>query len=291
MTAPSCEMNERGALNALAAIARSEAGLSSDATRVDFLRARLTARLRAAGCTDFCSYLRLITQPGAKLERRQLIGALTTNHSAFFREPHHFARLRHDILPTLVEKARKGSPLRLWSAGCAAGQEPYSLAMILLDVMPDAGHHDIRILASDIDPSILVRARDADICPEDLTAVGSNIGLRHVDMNASPPVLRPEVRALVQFRQLNLMSPWPMRRRFSVILCRNVLIYLAPDARDCLLPASPMHWCRAAGCSSGMPNDSAVPPQTSLPRAAARSFNIWGYRDVQRPAPSRQRAT
>lgn len=235
MTAQSCDMQEERALNALAAIARSEAGLSLEATRVDFLRARLTARLRAAGCTDYCSYWRLITLPGAKLERRLLIGALTTNHSAFYREPHHFTRLRHEILPAFVEQAREGSPLRLWSAGCAAGQEPYSLAMTLLDLMPDARHHDIRILATDIDPSVLVRARDAHLCPADLARISTYNGLQHVNMNVSPPAARPEVRALVQIRQLNLMSTWPMRRRFSVILCRNVLIYLAQDARDRLL--------------------------------------------------------
>lgn len=235
MKAQSSEVQEARALEALAAIARSDAGLSVDATRIDFLRARLTAKLRTLGCNDFSSYLRLITAPATKLERQRLIGALTTNHSAFFREPHHFTRLKEDILPTFVEQARKGARLRLWSAGCAAGQEPYSLAMTLLDLAPDARHHDIRILATDIDPSILMRARDASLCPADLARIGTYNDLQYVDMDAAPPVARPDVKALVQFHQLNLMSAWPMHCRFSVILCRNVLIYLAQDARDRLL--------------------------------------------------------
>lgn len=229
------ELLEERAIKALAAIARSEAGLSSEATRADFLRARLAAQLRSVGCSDFCSYLRLIRSPEATQERHRLIGALTTNHSAFFREPHHFTRLHHEILPAYVEQARKGSPLRLWSAGCAAGQEPYSLAMTILGLVSDACLHDIRILATDIDPSILGRARDALLCPADITRIGTHNHIHHVDRTASPPVAQPDVRALVQFRQLNLMSTWPMRCRFAVILCRNVVMYLAPNARDRLL--------------------------------------------------------
>ncbi len=235
MTTLSRESDELRALADIAAIARSVAGLSPEATRPDFLRARLSARIRAVKCTDFRSYVRLISPPEAGLERQRLIGALTTNHSAFFREPHHFVRLRQDLLPPLLDQARAGAPLRFWSAGCAAGQEPYSLAMTTLDLMPDAHRYDIRILASDIDPSILVRARSGVLCQASLTRIAAHDALHHAKVDAKPPVLRPEVRALVQVRHLNLMSSWPMRRRFAVIMCRNVLIYLAPDARDRLL--------------------------------------------------------
>ncbi|MCX8509825.1 MAG: hypothetical protein ORN49_13275, partial [Rhodobacteraceae bacterium] len=129
MSAQTFPPSDETVLERLADIARAEAGLSTDATRPDFLRARLACRLRATGSPDFHHYLRLVAQPAAQAERNCLIGTLTTSHSAYFREPHHFDHLRDTVLPSLLNHAASDRPLRFWSAGCAAGQEAYSMAM------------------------------------------------------------------------------------------------------------------------------------------------------------------
>ena len=117
------------------------------------VQARLAKRLRALGMTDFAPYCALIEgrSDEALAERQELITAITTNVTRFFREPHHFDMLRTRVLPPLIEHARKGGRVRLWSAGCSTGEEPYSIALTLLDMASDAGRHDIKILATDLD--------------------------------------------------------------------------------------------------------------------------------------------
>lgn len=145
------------ALAAIADIAQTETGIILPADSTAMLQARLGRRLRRLAIADYPDYLSFLGSPAGRAERRHFISALTTNESQFFREPHHFALLRDAVLPRLVARARAGARVRIWSAGCASGQEAYSAAMVLLDLMPDAGRHDIRILATDIDQDMIDR--------------------------------------------------------------------------------------------------------------------------------------
>ena len=165
-----------------------------------------------------------------------LIAAMTTNVTRFFREPHHFEHLTDVAMPLLADAARRGGKVRIWSAGCSSGEEPYSIALTVLKAMPDAAEHDILVLASDIDPDMIARAeagaypsaRLADIPPQmrgtavETARSGGELQFR----------LTEKVQKLVRFRQLNLLREWPMRGQFNIIFCRNVMIYFDQQTQD-----------------------------------------------------------
>jgi chemotaxis protein methyltransferase CheR len=191
---------------------------------------------------DFTAYCSLIESPDGEDERMQMLSALTTNVTHFFREDHHFRLLRDKVLPPLLAAARSGGRVRLWSAGCSAGQEPYSLAFTLLDLCPEAARLDIRILASDVDPDILRRAQDGLYPAEELKAIPAGMRDRFIDQDGTSPTFRisDRARAIVRFAELNLMSEWPMHGPFDVIFCRNVAIYFDKQTQARL-------WQRFAG--------------------------------------------
>jgi chemotaxis protein methyltransferase CheR len=176
---------------------------------------------------SFREYCKLLA--ASSDERVNMLAALTTNVTRFFREPHHFEHLKTHVLPSLLEAARQGAPVRLWSAGCSSGQEPYSIALTILALMPEAASHDIRILATDIDPLMVAKGGRGVYGSAELRDVPLEARRRWFE--AAPAEGRgclragEELRALVAFRALNLNGDWPMRGTFQAIFCRNVVIY------------------------------------------------------------------
>ena len=228
-------------LAGIAAIAEAEAGLSIGETKASMVQSRLAGRLRKLGLPDFGAYLTLLRSDAGAAERREMISALTTNVSHFFREMHHFELLRTQVLPELAVRARAGKRIRLWSAGCSRGQEPYSMAMTLLEVMPDAPDHDIRILATDIDRAVLQDATAGEYDEAALAPVSAEQKHKYFERHAERWAIGPGPRRLVRFRPLNLHADWPMRGAFDVIFCRNVVIYFAPARQEVLW----QRFCRA----------------------------------------------
>jgi chemotaxis protein methyltransferase CheR len=219
----------RAEFDQIAAIAYREAGLAIAPGKSAMVHTRLARRLRALGLKSYLDYCALIASREGAQERREMISALTTNVSHFFREEHHFTRFRQEILPGLREKLSGGGRVRIWSAGCSNGQEPYSIAMSALTDTPIAPDADFKILATDIDPNVIAFAR-CGVYPEPMTA-GLPPDLRarffHPDGASPAPAWRVSgaVRRLVTFRELNLLDGWPMQGGFDVIFCRNVVIY------------------------------------------------------------------
>ncbi len=220
--------------NALRTLIYAASGISLSATRRALVCSRLSRRLRELQLQSFSDYHELVVSEGPDSEEYQLmINCITTNMTSFFRENHHFDHLRNKVLPALRERVRAGHPrrLRVWSAGCSTGEEPYSIAMACLNFWgTTAAQWDLRILASDIDTEVLARA-DAGRYPADQL---ENIPQDQLQTHflrgrgdwAGFCQVRPEVRQLVAFRQLNLIEdPWPIRTQFDLIFCRNVLIY------------------------------------------------------------------
>jgi chemotaxis protein methyltransferase CheR len=209
----------------IAAIAKAEYGLNLEPSKKALVYSRLTRRLRARGLRDFRQYCRLIADKGEAAERQAMLSALTTNVTHFFREEHHFEQLSREVLPDLVARARQGGRVRLWSAGCSSGEEPFSIALCLLACCPEAPRLDIRILASDVDAEVLERA-NAGLYPErDFKGLSPARASALFEPGSTPASIRPDLRRLVSFRALNLMEDWPMKGQFDVIFCRNVAIY------------------------------------------------------------------
>jgi chemotaxis protein methyltransferase CheR len=214
-------------------LVRRETGIALGPHKRTLLEARLTKRLRALQLPDFSAYhayLRRLDDGGE--ERVRFVNAVTTNETAFFREPSHFEHLATQWLPAHRATADAGGRrrLRAWSAACSSGEEPYSIAMTILDALAGARDWDVRILASDIDTDVLGRAV-AGIYPADAVARVPPATLRRwflrgVDAHRGLVRVRAEVRALVTVRRLNLLDgAWPIRTQFDLIFCRNVLMY------------------------------------------------------------------
>ena len=225
----------------IAAVLHADSGIYLPAAKATLVYSRLAKRLRALGLRLFSEYCELVTGPEGQQERRAMLAALTTNVTRFFREPHHFDHLRQNVLPPFIEAARKGARVRLWSAGCSTGQEPYSIGLTLLGLMPDAAQFDVKILATDIDPVVLGTARAGSYSEEAVGPIPQQMRRWLAPVAGSGDWrVGEELKRLIAFRELNLLGPWPMKGRFQAIFCRNVAIYFEDSAQQRL-------WERFAG--------------------------------------------
>ena len=211
----------------IAQILHSHAGIALNEGKAALVYSRLAKRLRVLGLRSFRDYCALIEGVEGVDERQAMTAALTTNVTRFYREPHHFDHLRDQVMPELAARARAGGRVRLWSAACSNGQEPYSMALTVLDVLPEAADLDVRILATDIDPNMVAEGAAGVYSDELLSPVPAS-GRKHFEPVAGRPgqfSADATLRRLVSFRELNLIGDWPMRGKFDVIFCRNVVIY------------------------------------------------------------------
>lgn len=218
-----------GDFNRVRELIAQYAGIKLSPQKRNMVYNRLLRRLRACGSAGFSDYLRLVQDdPG---EREAFVNALTTNLTAFFREPHHFELLAQRAR----ERAAARTPLRVWSSACSTGEEAWSIAMVLREA-GCAGE----VLGTDIDTEVLQTATTAVYRNDRISGMAPERLRRHflrgTGANDGLVSLRPELRAMVSFAQLNLQSPtWPAMERFDVVFCRNVVIYFDREAQKRLL--------------------------------------------------------
>ncbi|ACG79786.1 chemotaxis protein methyltransferase CheR [Phenylobacterium zucineum HLK1] len=209
----------------IAAILHDEAGIALSESKATLVYSRLAKRLRSLGLESFRDYCALVAGAGGADERQQMIAALTTNVTRFFREPHHFEHLKTVVLPPLLQEAKRGGQVRIWSAGCSSGEEPYSIALTILSLLPEAAELDVRVLATDIDTHVLARAREGAYGSSSMLQIPGDLRSRWFRQQGDRWVVADPLRRLVTFNELNLMGDWPMRRTYQAIFCRNVVIY------------------------------------------------------------------
>jgi len=203
-----------------------DAGIHLPASKASLAYSRLTKRLRQLGLESFRDYCALVGSADGAEERSQMIAALTTNVTRFFREPHHFDHLKSRLVAPRAEGLRAGKRLRIWSAGCSSGQEPYSIALSILSLMPDARSFDVKILATDINPHVLQTARNAIYSAEEMNSVPPDLRRTWTEPAGGGSLRLDEApRGLVTYRPLNLIGAWPMSGPFDAVFCRNVVIY------------------------------------------------------------------
>ena len=216
-----------------------ETGIWLGHSKTSLLCGRLFRRLRALQIPTLAEYYELVSNPKHHQERMLMIDAITTNETHFFREPQHFELLTQKVFPRWQAEATRGrraKKLRIWSAGCSSGEEPYSLAMLLAQQFPATAGWDARVLATDISTRMLEQAvkgvysmgRAGDIPRTFLhqymrKGIAAQMGLMKV---------APEVRGIVQFSRLNLSrGPYAIEEPLDLIFCRNVLIYFDADSK------------------------------------------------------------
>jgi chemotaxis protein methyltransferase CheR len=220
----------------IAELVHSEAGIVLTETKANLVYSRLAKRLRTIGLRTFREYCALILDENGVDERQAMIAAMTTNVTRFFREMHHFDYLRTRVLPGLLENARKGGKVRIWSAGCSSGEEAYSIALTILEIEPGASDLDVRILASDIDPEMLRRGSTGIYALRQMGDIPQEMRRKWFKIvpgsGGSDLEVGEEMHELVRFRELNLLREWPMRGKFDVIFCRNVMIYFDDNTQN-----------------------------------------------------------
>jgi len=199
------------------------AGIALSTQKRQMVYSRLARRLRELRLTEFSSYLRFLEADPHGDEWQQFTNALTTNLTAFFREAHHF--------PLLAEHAKKcAQPMSVWCSAASTGEEPYSIAMTLIEALGERAGAAASVMATDIDTQVLAKAQAGIFTMEQVSKLSparlKRFFLKGAGAQAGKVRIRPEVAAMVKFEQLNLLdAKWALREPFDAIFCRNVMIY------------------------------------------------------------------
>jgi chemotaxis protein methyltransferase CheR len=217
----------------LRSIVREQTGISLADSKRELVYSRLARRLRKLKLTSFSEYCVLV-ETGDGEELQELTNAITTNLTSFFREKYHFEQLATEALPQIMQTRAASRRLRVWSAGCSTGEEPYSLAMVMRETLERHANWDIRVLATDIDSKVVETAavgvytadRFNGMDPGRTARWFKDSGPKNGQLAASE-----ELKSLITFRQLNLLDPWPMKGPFDIVFCRNVVIYFDKDTQ------------------------------------------------------------
>lgn len=213
---------------------KDRSGIDLGSGKRQLVYGRLTRRLRALKLRTFNDYLALVDDADTD-EARSFLNSLTTNVTELFREEHHFELLRERLIPEVTALGNR--KLRIWSAGCSVGDEPYSIALTLC-ALPELRNWDIKILATDIDSDVLAQGREGVYQLEriqKLTPAMRPLFKRGIGAKAGQARAGDRLRELISFKQLNLLETWPMKGPFDVIFCRNVIIYFDPPTKEDLI--------------------------------------------------------
>jgi chemotaxis protein methyltransferase CheR len=222
----------------LSKLAYEETGIVLPESKRNLIYGRLSRRLRALGLTTFRDYRAYLGGDGGSAEMQNFVNSISTNLTKFFRESHHFDHFRSAVVvPYAQARGRSSRRLRVWSAGCSTGEEPYTIAVILQKEMADIARHDVRILATDIDTEVLGKAARGEYpanSVDDVPKVYRGFFLPS-GRGGSTIQLSEPIRSLIAFRQLNLLETWPFRGPFDAIFCRNVMIYFDGPTKTALV--------------------------------------------------------
>ena len=208
----------------------------SDAKR-SMVYSRLSRRLRSLSINDFSSYCDLLKSNDEE-EMVNFVNAITTNLTSFFREKHHFDHLANTLIPHWLKTRNDTRRIRIWSAGCSTGEEPYSIAITLRDHFPNLEDWDVRILATDLDTNVVAKASSGVYAYERVEGLPKpmlrNWFRRGKNGQGDMVKVSAELQDLITFKQLNLLEEWPFKGGFDLIFCRNVVIYFNKDTQRVL---------------------------------------------------------
>jgi len=226
----------RADFEVLRTISNSHSGIIVTDDKFDMFYSRLSRRVRMLGLKNFQEYCQYL-QNNEETEFTEFINAITTNLTAFFRENHHFEYVKNTIIPELLKRNHASREIKVWSAGCSTGEEPYSIAMTLLENIPIGWN--IKILATDLDTNVLQTAATGVYGDDSVSGLSTKRLKRWFKKgsggNANKVKVKSELQESISFKQLNLMNEWPMKGHFDFIFCRNVIIYFDRDTKEKLV--------------------------------------------------------
>lgn len=214
-------------------------GITLSNAKRELIYSRLASRLRKNNLKKFSDYCKLLEEDTQGEEIIHFRNAITTNLTSFFREPHHFDFLKKTVFPELKESRAKSKRIRIWSAGCSTGEEPYSIAMTLKESNQFSNEYDVKVLATDIDSVVLEKASSGSYDIEKVKSISPHrqkmwFSSKRKSEDGQVQISR-DLGNYIRFRQLNLMHDWPMKGPFDIIFCRNVLIYFSKPTQRVLI--------------------------------------------------------
>jgi len=221
----------------IAALAHDQAGIVLGDHKRMLAYSRIAPLVRNSGCATFGAFLDQLENDPATTDA--VVSALTTNHTYFNRESHHFDHFAQHVRPELVNRLQAGDRVRIWSAACSSGEEVWTLLMVLLGSDRAAGKsiatRDLRLLGTDLAPHALEKANRARYVAKDLEAVPQELRQCWTTTDGTHAQIAPDLKKLARFRRLNLLGQWPMQQPFDVIFCRNVMIYFDQPTKERLV--------------------------------------------------------
>jgi len=224
--------------NFIAGLLKSRSGLIITPDKTYLLETRLSAIMREHSLAGLPALVEVLRQPASEALRDRVVDAMTTNETSFFRDNHPFDTLRKTVLPGLIERRASSRSLRIWSAACSTGQEPYSLAMVLKDHFPILAGWRVEIVATDISPSVLERSRSGLYSTFEVQrGLPIQMLVRHFDQIGNDWRVKDDLRRHISFRPVNLLEDFSALGMFDVVLCRNVLIYFDQETKARILRA------------------------------------------------------
>lgn len=210
----------------LAGIATERTGIVLAEHKKDMVYSRLVRRIRALHLNSFDEYCALLQSEEGNDEIGNFVNAITTNLTSFFREKHHFDHLCDEVLAPLAASPPSPKRLRIWSAGCSAGMEPYSIAMTVKAALKSLGQWDARILATDIDTNMLQTGMNGEYSAEQYENIPTFYREDTTLLKKEERIrMSDDLKRLIAFKPLNLLEWWPMQGPFDAVFCRNVVIY------------------------------------------------------------------
>jgi len=232
--------------NTLTTFVKQNYGIDLSKKRI-LIEGRLSNTLSARGISSFEEYMDLVFRDKSGQEIKVLLNKLTTNHTFFLRESEHFQFLQQHVLPYLVKQRSNSKDLRIWSAGCSTGQEPYTMAMAIADFFGNqSGTWDTTILATDLSTQVLDQARSGIYSAESLKDVPPEWRRKYfIDKNDGTFEVCDRIKKEVVFRHANLMEPFSYKKPFDMIFCRNVMIYYDAQTKNNLV--NKFYNCTAGG--------------------------------------------
>lgn len=224
-------------LDFLSRLVQQDAAIVLDSGKKYLLQSRLTPVASDMGfgnLGELCRHLR--NNPRDTKARAKVVDAMTTNETMFFRDQSPFEAMRTVIVPRLMKQNATAKSFNIWCAACSTGQEPYSIAMLLKDHFPELTNWNVRIIATDLSPTVLAKAMQGEYAPCDIQrGLTAEQKARYFQPIRRAYRINDELRQWVEFRQLNLVGPWPFMPQFDVVFIRNVLIYFNVDVKQQIL--------------------------------------------------------
>lgn len=231
------EALDRQSFNFISNLVRSKSAIVLESGKAYLVESRLSPVARELGLKNIAELVSELQKPGSQKLTQRVVEAMTTNETSFFRDIHPFTALKEKIIPDLIQCRAKEKSLSIWSNACSSGQEPYTIAMLIAEHFPILKDWKVRIISSDLSSQILDRARLGEFNQTEVNrGLPMNFLLKYFTKNENTWKIRDDIRKMVEFRELNLVEPFPaLLPAMDIVFLRNVLIYFSPETKSEIL--------------------------------------------------------